>query len=169
MNVRECTSSPTLITAPRPRALQGNCHHHRRHAERTKGHRYAWWMRESSSLRRLGQALTALSAGVIAYATLTPDLAVQPAVDATLAHFLLFLPLGLGGALWIAPMPEQRRRRALPFLLLVILGFAAATEMLQGPIDGRSPSFADFVADAAGGATGLLLGNLLLRIRRGQD
>lgn len=122
-----------------------------------------------TSLRRLGQALTALSAGVIAYATLTPDLAVQPAVDATLAHFLLFLPLGLGGALWIAPLPEPRRRRALPFLLLVILFFAAGTELLQGPIDGRSPSLSDFVADAAGGATGLLSGSLLLRLRRSPD
>ena len=38
------------------------------------------------------------------------------------------------------------------------LFFAAATEIAQGPIDGRTPSMSDFIADAAGVGLGLLAG-----------
>lgn len=111
-------------------------------------------------LRQVGQAITALSAVVIVYATLRPNLRADVGDD-TMAHFLLFFPLGIGGALWMAQLEPRLQRRARLGILLIGLFFAAATEIAQGPIDGRSPSFTDFVADAAGLGTGLLAGGWL--------
>ena len=111
-------------------------------------------------IRKLGQALTAISAGVIAYATLSPNISAGE-TNATLAHFLLFLPLGAGSALWMAMLPAASQKRVAIVLLLIVLAFAAATGIAQGPIDGRSPSLNDWFADAAGGALGILLGRLV--------
>lgn len=117
-------------------------------------------------LRRVGQAITALSAGAIAYATLTPGLT-SGGVNDTLAHFLMFLPLGFGAAVWLAPMPAEVQRRALPLLILVLMLFAGLTELAQGQIDGRSATVADWMADVAGGVTGLVAGGMLsVRARR---
>lgn len=111
-------------------------------------------------IRKLGQALTAISAGVIAYATLAPNISAGD-TNATLAHFLLFLPLGAGSALWMALLPATTQKRVGVILLAIILIFAAATELAQGPIEGRTPSLNDWFADAAGGALGILLGRLV--------
>ncbi|MGE3961099.1 MAG: VanZ family protein [Dehalococcoidia bacterium] len=108
-------------------------------------------------LRRIGQAITALSAGVIVYATLRPNLSTDIASDSYL-HFLLFLPLGAGAALWMAQLDPALQRKARLGLLLVALFFAAATEIAQGPIEGRSPSLNDFFADGLGVGVGLLIG-----------
>jgi len=120
-------------------------------------------------LRKAGQAITALSAVVIAYATLRPNLSTGLAGDDSMWHFLLFLPLGAGGALWLAQYPLDIQRKARLGILIVALLFAAATELAQGPIEGRSPSMSDFVADAAGVSVGLLVGGwMATRGRRAQ-
>lgn len=116
-------------------------------------------------LRRIGQAVTALSAVIIAYATLSPDVGVTGGNN-QFGHFLLFLPLGIGGAFWLAPLPARTQNRARALILLVILAFAAATEIGQMFIDTRSASWTDFVADAAGAALGVLLGGLVARRAR---
>lgn len=108
-------------------------------------------------LRKVGQAITALSAVVIAYATLQPNVTTEIADDSML-HFMLFLPLGAGGALWMAQLPPELQQRARLGILLLVLFFAAATELIQIPIEGRTGSISDFFADAAGGGVGLLLG-----------
>ncbi|MEX1023112.1 MAG: VanZ family protein, partial [Dehalococcoidia bacterium] len=114
----------------------------------------------ASSLRRAGQALTALSALLIAYATLAPDAASPVGADDRLLHFLLFLPLGAGGALWVSERSPAAQAVARAVILLGIVAFAAATELAQGPIETRSPSWPDFFADAAGAATGVLAGSI---------
>ena len=120
----------------------------------------------ASHLRQVGQAVTALSAVVIAYATLSPSVGISTGSD-TLAHFLLFFPLGAGGALWMATLDAATQRRARLALLGLILAFAAATELAQTLMEDRTGSISDFVADAAGGGTGLLIGGwLAVRARR---
>lgn len=113
---------------------------------------------QADLLRKMGQAITAVSAVIIVYATLRPNVSADLAGTDTLWHFLLFLPLGAGGALWMARLDPLQQRRARLGILLLALFLAAATELAQGPIDGRSPSLADFFADAAGAGVGLLAG-----------
>lgn len=114
-------------------------------------------MMRAAHLRKTGQAITALSAAVIVYATLRPNIRADLPSD-SLLHFLLFLPLGVGGALWMAQLDPDLQRKARFGILLVALFFGAATEVAQGPIPGRSPSLSDFFADAAGAGVGLLVG-----------
>lgn len=117
-------------------------------------------------LRRAGQAITALSAVVIAYATLRPNVSTTFADD-TVLHFLLFMPLGAGGALWMAQLEPGLQKRAGIAIFGLILFFAAATELAQSLVDGRTASLTDFFADAAGGIFGLLIGGLMAsRARR---
>lgn len=116
-------------------------------------------------LRRIGQAMTALSAVTIAFATLSPNVSTTGGSD-QLGHFLLFLPLGIGGAFWLAPLPVETQKRARALILLVILAFAAATEIGQMFIESRSASLGDFVADSAGAALGVLLGGFAARRAR---
>jgi len=115
----------------------------------------------AARLRRIGQGLTAFSAAVIAYATLAPGVP-APDVDTTILHFLLFIPLGLGGSLWMAELEVDQQRRARIFVLGLVLVFAAGTEIGQGLV-GRNPSFGDFIANAAGGGVGVLAGSWLAR------
>lgn len=118
-------------------------------------------------VRRVGQAVTALSAVLIAYATLTVATGPTPDADDQVLHFLLFLPLGIGGAFWLAEQPLERQRRGRALILLVILGFAAATEVGQMFIESRDASLSDFIADAAGAGLGVMLGGLVAgRARR---
>lgn len=87
-------------------------------------------------------------------------------MDDQLAHFLLFLPLGLGGALWMAQLEATAQRKSRLAILGVVLAFAALTEIGQGFVD-RDPSLSDFVADAAGAGVGVLVGSAIIsRIRR---
>lgn len=116
----------------------------------------------ASHLRRVGQAVTALSAVIIAFATLSPDVSAASGND-QLGHFLLFLPLGVGGALWLAPLPAKTQRRARALILLVILSFAAATEIGQMFIETRSASLGDFIADTAGATLGVVVGGIASR------
>lgn len=111
-------------------------------------------------LRKIGQAITAVSAVVIAYATLQPSVSTDLGNDSIL-HFLLFLPLGAGGALWMAQLEPVLQKRARLGILLLVVFFAAATELAQIPMEARTGSFSDFVADAAGGGLGLLIGGWL--------
>ncbi len=115
-------------------------------------------MMRASTLRKVGQAITALSAVVIAYATLQSSLNTDLGGNDTLLHFLLFLPLGVGGALWMAQLEQAQQKRARLAILVVILAFAAATELAQVPMENRTGSLSDFIADAAGGGLGVLLG-----------
>lgn len=133
----------------------------------TAGSRYARWV-TASRVRQLGQALTALSAVIIAYATLTTTASPPPTdTDDQVLHFLLFLPLGVGGAMWMAMLPPDRQRRARALILAIILAFAAATELIQGVMETRDGSFADFVADAAGAGLGVVIGGFVAsRARR---
>ncbi len=110
-------------------------------------------------LRRLGQLLTALSVGVIAYATLSPS--VTAGGSDTLGHFLLFIPLGAGSAFWMALLPDSAQPRVTLLLLLIVIGFAAATELAQGPITNRTPAWSDWFADVLGGTLGVAIGRLI--------
>ena len=114
----------------------------------------------AATLRKVGQAITAISAVMIAYATLQPSVNTELGNDSVL-HFLLFLPLGFGGALWMAQLAPPLQKRARLGILLLVLFFGAATELAQIPMDDRTGSFSDFIADAAGGGLGLLAGGLL--------
>lgn len=67
-------------------------------------------------------------------------------------HALLFTTLG-----WFA-MGAWRSRSKRQRLAWSLLGLAVATELLQAWVPGRSPSLADFVADALGLAMGAWLG-----------
>src|SRR5690606_27985347 len=98
---------------------------------------------------------TALSAVIIAYATLTTGATPPTDADDQVLHFLLFFPLGVGGALWMANLPPPAQRRARALILLVILAFAAATELIQGAMPTRDGSLGDFIADAAGAGLGV--------------
>jgi len=123
----------------------------------------------ASLLRRIGQALTALSAVLILFATLSPDVS-APTGSGQLGHFLLFLPMGAGAALWMAKLPVDSQKRARALLLLFILAFAAFTEIAQTFIDGRHGSLTDFIADAAGAGVGVMLGGFMAqRARRDED
>lgn len=120
----------------------------------------------AATLRKVGQAITAMSAAMIAYATLQPSVNTDLGNDSAL-HFLLFFPLGFGGALWMAQLDPAFQKRARLGILLLVIFFGAATELAQVPMDDRTASFSDFVADAAGGGLGLLAGGLLAsRARR---
>ena len=71
---------------------------------------------------------------------------------------LLLITLGFSGA-WIGNLTALEPYRPIFIgVALVALFFAAATEIAQGPIDGRTPSMSDFIADAAGVGLGLLAG-----------
>jgi len=121
----------------------------------------------ASTLRKVGQAITALSAVVIAYATLQPNVNTDLGGNDTFLHFLLFLPLGAGGALWMAQLEPALQKRARLVILLVILAFAAATELAQVPMENRHGSFSDFIADAAGAGVGVVIGGWMAsRARR---
>lgn len=121
---------------------------------------------KANQVRQLGQAVTALSAVIIAFATLSPDTGIGATND-TIAHFLLFLPLGAGGALWMANLEPATQRRARLAMLGVILAFAAGTELAQVAMEERTGSLSDFIADAAGGGVGLLIGGWIAsRARR---
>jgi len=111
----------------------------------------------ATHLRKIGQAITALSAMAIAYATLQPNVSADLGND-TFLHFLLFLPLGAGGALWMAQLEPPVQKRARLAILGLVLFFAAATELAQVPMENRTGSLSDFIADAAGGGLGVLLG-----------
>lgn len=67
-------------------------------------------------------------------------------------HALLFTTLG-----WFA-MGAWRSRSKRQRLAWSLLGLAVATEALQTWVPGRSPSLADFVADALGLTVGAWLG-----------
>lgn len=124
------------------------------------GNRVRFKAMQASVLRKVGQAITAVSAMVIAYATLQPSVNTDLGNDSFL-HFLLFFPLGFGGALWMAQLEPALQKRARLGILLLVLFFGAATELAQVPMDARTASLSDFVADAAGGGLGLLAGGLL--------
>ena len=107
-----------------------------------------------------------MSAVFIAYATLSPSVSAG-GMDDQLAHFILFFPLGLGGALWMAQLDRASLGRSRLAVLGVVLAFAAATEIGQGFV-GRDPSFGDFVADAAGASAGVFVGGLIASRARGE-
>jgi VanZ family protein len=80
-------------------------------------------------------------------------------------HAGLFALLGASLALWFASSPTSRRapRRTLLMLVLAIWIFAAADEIAQGWIEGRSASLGDWIADMVGVLIGLMLAPLVLR------
>jgi VanZ family protein len=79
------------------------------------------------------------------------------------AHFAMYGVLGwLAGRGWV--VSGLRRGRMTIVLAVVMLG--AADELRQARLPGRSAEFADWLADAAGAATGYVLG---LRRRRSQS
>ena len=105
--------------------------------------------------------MTALSAVIIAYATLTVANVPAAGSNDKLIHFLLFVPLGLGGALCLANQSPEAQRRGRALILVVILTFAIATELGQGMMETRDGSLADFIADAIGANVGVLLGGFI--------
>lgn len=105
--------------------------------------------------------MTALSAVIIAYATLSASAGGTSTNADEVVHFLLFFPLGVGGALWTATLAPDRQRRAQVIVLVVILAFAAATEIGQMFVETRHASITDFIADAAGAGLGVLVGSMI--------
>lgn len=105
--------------------------------------------------------MTALSAVIIAYATLTVGNVPAAGSNDKILHLLLFVPLGVGGALWLATWPPARQRQGRAIILAVILLFAAATELGQGMIETRDGSLGDFIADALGAGLGVFLGGIV--------
>ena len=117
--------------------------------------------------KRYALALLATTtlAAVIAYLTLTPP---RPeALDGFLSdkayHVIAFAALIFPGALLYL--------RSLVWLIPAALVFGAVIELVQ-PLVGRSTEMADFVADVAGVACGLILALTMrrgwFRLRRGQ-
>jgi VanZ family protein len=76
-----------------------------------------------------------------------------------IGHFILFGILGI-----IFPLVSPQKGKAQ--LLLIIAMLAGATEFLQFFVEGRSPSFLDWVIDMAGAVFGFLLIYLVNQIRQ---
>lgn len=82
-----------------------------------------------------------------------------------LGHFLAFGALGVVAAVRFATSDVARRspQRVLVMTVLAIWLFAGLDELAQGWVDGRDPSFEDWLADMVGAMLGLVLGSLGLR------
>lgn len=85
-------------------------------------------------------------------------------IDPGVGHFSLFAALGVASALRFAVSERARRfpRSSLGAAFFGFWLFAAATELLQGPV-GRDPNLTDWLLDMAGAVVGFLVGSLLLR------
>ncbi|MDA1001921.1 MAG: VanZ family protein [Chloroflexi bacterium] len=118
-------------------------------------------------LRRLADAAMVLAAAAILALTLSPPdtlLASGFNIDAGVGHFALFAALGVASALRFAVSARARRfpRSSLGAAFFGFWLFAAATELLQGPV-GRDPNMTHWLLDMAGAVVGFLLGSLVLR------
>ncbi|MDO9444872.1 MAG: VanZ family protein [Dehalococcoidia bacterium] len=111
-------------------------------------------------LHRAGFVAFAASLALIAYATLTPS----PSSGGTpdwLAHVLLFA--ALGGSATLAFTSAERPARGALLALVLAIGLGAATELAQGPLETRSPSLADWLADTLGASGGVLVGLAMVK------
>ena len=118
-------------------------------------------------LRRLADVGLLLTAAAIVVLTLSPPdtiLADGWGVNSSVGHFALFATLGATSALRFAVSERARRfpRSSLGAAFFGFWLFAAATELLQGPI-GRDPDLRDWMLDMAGAVVGFLLGSFVLR------
>jgi hypothetical protein len=123
--------------------------------------------------RAIGWALALASTAVVLVLTLTPagtDQWVSSRISCIicgsfgtanlLRNVLLFVPLGVGLGLAI--------RRPLPAWLITV-ALTTLIELLQFDIPGRNPLLIDWVANAGGGALGIVFARALLRsLRAGQ-
>lgn len=80
-------------------------------------------------------------------------------------HAVLFGLLGVALALWFATSSAVRAApvRSLAMLVLALWIFAAATELGQLAVEGRSATLGDWIADMLGALVGLFAAPLLLR------
>lgn len=105
---------------------------------------------------RIAAWITAFIALAIAVGTLLP--VPQPNLDVShsdkIQHFVAFAAL-------ILPMAVAHPR-ALRWLLPAAIAFGGAIELIQ-PFVGRSRELGDFIADAAGGCFGAVLGMAIRR------
>ena len=83
-----------------------------------------------------------------------PSIGESPVPD-KLIHFLVFAVLGVLLPQWHGRDVRLTLRRA-SMLFLVMVTYGAVDELLQIPV-GRSAEWWDWIADVAGGASGLLL------------
>lgn len=117
-------------------------------------------------LHRAGIVAFAGSLVLIAYATLTPS----PSSGGTpdwLAHILLFA--ALGGSATLAFASAQRPARGALLAFVLAAGLGAATEVTQAPLETRSPSLADWLADILGASGGVLLGLAMVKVLARRD
>lgn len=102
----------------------------------------------NTGLSRLRSHWQALSSAISWVEGLYPPL--------DMVHVVLFFGLGLLLAL------SLHARRAVQLVLIVVL--AAATELAQVWVPGRSAKFSDFAVDIGGGSAGLMAGWILIYI-----
>lgn len=117
-------------------------------------------------LHRAGIVAFAGSLALIAYATLTPS----PSSGGTpdwLAHTLLFAALGSSATLAFAS--AERPAPGVLIALMLAVGLGAATELAQVPLETRSPSLADWLADTLGAAGGVLIGLAIVKALARRD
>lgn len=121
-------------------------------------------------LRRWSQAATAIAAGVILWATLTPSPPSAHGLPDWAIHFVLFTGIGAPVALWFATSDRARRspQRTLVGVMLALWLFGGLTELAQGATTTRSPSITDLAFDVAGALTGFLAGGAAWRVLLGR-
>lgn len=103
-------------------------------------------------LQRLGRMAFYLAAGMVAVLSLLPrQSAPDVGLDDKVAHFLAYACLGFLGQL------TARRRSDAITGILGLIAFGVVLEFLQAFSPGRSPEFADALADALGVCIGGML------------
>lgn len=112
---------------------------------------------------------TVIAVALILFATLTPGAATSEGcllgIPCVVGHVVTFAVLGVPlAALYATSRAARRRpRAALVALLLVVAAFAAADELVQLRIEGRTADPVDWLADLIGAAGGVVGGSALLR------
>lgn len=123
-------------------------------------------------LNAISKLAVIATVAVILLTTLTPfgtgdgdSSGCQFGLPCFLGHLVLFGILGVGVAGLYSTSDAARRapRRVLAMTFIVIWVFAAADELAQDRVAGRSPEFEDWLADMIGAVLGIVLGSMLLR------
>jgi VanZ family protein len=104
------------------------------------------------SLRKITRILFCLAAAAVTVLSLLPQqdlpkVGVSDKVEHALSYFVLAI-LGSFGF---------REQRSLLYLFVLLCAMGGVIELLQAFSPGRSPEFADAIADAAGAAVGVLI------------
>jgi len=107
-------------------------------------------------------ALWAMALFLLSHQSSVPGVASFLHAD-KVAHFVLFAVLGTTLA-WAGR--KKGRGKALVFLVLLGVAYAATDEWHQSFVPSRDPSYGDFLADTVGVVVGFVLTRLLLEKRK---